>query len=234
MNEIWALVPLKALAQVKNRLAPVLTAELRRELVLAMAQDVVSALLDVDLITRVLLVTHESSVAHLFSTMGADNFKPEQGGGLNTELEQAVDYATAQGARQILIVHADLPLLTPFVLREFITAASPGITRAAACKTRAGTNLLLTALPLRFPLVFGSNSLRAFRKSFITQGRTLDVVKHPQLAMDIDTPDDLHNLLHPSEAGYPVGRATRKYLVRREIDLINDAETGRWKFAGTN
>ncbi|MCM8856324.1 MAG: 2-phospho-L-lactate guanylyltransferase [Candidatus Thiodiazotropha sp.] len=234
MNEIWALVPLKELAQVKNRLAPVLTAELRRELVLAMAQDVVSALLDVDLITRVLLVTNESSVAHLFSTMGVDNFRPEQGGGLNTELEQAVDYATVQGARQILIVHADLPLLTPLVLGEFIAAASPDITRAAACKTSAGTNLLLTESPLRFPLVFGSNSLRAFRKMFIRQGRTLDVVKHPQLAMDIDTPDDLHNLLHQSEAGYPVGTATRKFLVRREIDLINDAETGRWKFIGTN
>ncbi|MES9921838.1 MAG: 2-phospho-L-lactate guanylyltransferase [Candidatus Thiodiazotropha sp.] len=218
MSEIWALVPLKTLAQVKKRLAPALTAELRRELVLAMAQDVVSALLGVDLITRILLVTNESSARHLFTTMGADIYEPEVLGALNPELEQAAAYAKSQGAEEVLMVHADLPLLTASAVREFIAAASPAIPRAAACKTGAGTNLLLTDLPLQFPLVFGYDSLSGFSKKFSALNKKMDVVMHPLLTFDIDTPDDLQTLLSKIKMGIPVGKATKDLLLREVLD----------------
>ncbi|MES9926419.1 MAG: 2-phospho-L-lactate guanylyltransferase [Candidatus Thiodiazotropha endolucinida] len=234
MSEIWALVPLKALAQVKKRLAPALTAELRRELVLAMAQDVVSALLGVDLITRVLLVTNESSATHSFTTMGADIFEPERLGELNPELEQAAAYAKSQGAEVVLIVHADLPLLTAMAVRDFIATASPAIPRAAACKAGAGTNLLLTGLPLQFPLVFGYDSLSGFRQKFTAHNKKMDVVMHPLLALDIDTPDDLQTLLSKIKKGELVGKATEELLLREAFDRDKIMmETKRWRFART-
>ena len=66
-----AIVPVKLLREAKLRLAPTLSPDGRRRLVLAMLRDVLSALMDVAAIGRVLVVTPDDEVADLASRSGA-------------------------------------------------------------------------------------------------------------------------------------------------------------------
>jgi 2-phospho-L-lactate guanylyltransferase len=219
MNGLWALVPLKRLTEAKQRLAPAIGPEARKELMLSMAADVLAALVQLEVLERVLLVSEDPAAEQLALDAGVEWFRVTPGSGLNSDLECAAVYAGEQGATQVLIVHADLPFLQPAQLRDFIANRPDQTTRLAVCKAGTGTNLLLAPLPLSFPLVFGSLSLSRFRHLL---GETADVVRDSALSMDIDNPEDLDFLLareHGSAAPGPMSRAwVRKY--RRILERI--------------
>jgi 2-phospho-L-lactate guanylyltransferase len=209
MNGLWALVPLKRLAAAKQRLAPVLEPAPRMELMLSMAADVLAALGQIEAIERVLIVSEDPAAEQLALDAGVEWFHLSPGGGLNSDLECAAVYAQQQGARQVLIVHADLPFLRLEPLRRFIANRSEKTTRLAACKAGTGTNLLLTPLPLTFPLVFGSDSLARFQRQL---GGMAKVVRNSALSMDIDNPEDLDCLAMREADGSPPGPVTRAWV----------------------
>jgi 2-phospho-L-lactate guanylyltransferase len=208
MNGLWALVPLKRLAAAKQRLAPVLEPAPRMELMLSMATDVLAALVQIEAIERVLIVSEDLAAEQLALDAGVEWFQAPPGGGLNSDLECAAVFAQQHGARQVLIVHADLPFLRPEPLRRFIADRSDKMTRLAECKTGTGTNLLLTPLPLTFPLVFGSHSLTRFQRLL---GKMAMVIRNSALSMDIDNPEDLDCLLMHEASGSPPGPMTRAW-----------------------
>ncbi|MEE8338600.1 MAG: 2-phospho-L-lactate guanylyltransferase [Xanthomonadales bacterium] len=208
MNGLWALVPLKRLATAKRRLAPVLEPAPRTELMLSMAGDVLAALVQIEAVERVLMVSEDPAAEQLALNAGVEWFQVSPGGGLNSDLECAAVFAQEQGARRALIVHADLPFLRPEPLRRFITHRCDKTTRLAACKAGTGTNLLLTPLPLTFPLVFGSHSLARFQRRL---GEMAKVVHNSALSMDIDNPEDLDCLLMHEANGSPPEPMTRAW-----------------------
>ena len=61
----WAIVPVKALGDAKQRLASVLPPEARRRLMLAMLEDVLATLRHVERLAPVLVVTPDAEVAEL-------------------------------------------------------------------------------------------------------------------------------------------------------------------------
>jgi 2-phospho-L-lactate guanylyltransferase len=209
MNRLWALVPLKRLTEAKQRLAPVLEPEPRMELMLSMTADVLDALVQIEAIERVLIVSEDPVAEQLALDAGVEWFQVSPGGGLNSDLEFAAAFAWKQGAGQVLIVHADLPFLRPEQLRCFIARRSGKATRLAECKIGTGTNLLLTPLPLAFPLVFGSNSLARFQRLL---GKMAKVIRNSALSMDIDNPEDLDCLLMREANGSPPGPMTRAWV----------------------
>ena len=209
MNGLWALVPLKRLAEAKQRLAPALEPAPRMELMLSMAADVLAALVQIEAVERVLIVSEDPAAEQLALDAGVEWFQAPPGGGLNSDLECAAVFAQQHGARQVLIVHADLPFLRPEPLRRFIADRSGKITRLAECKSGTGTNLLLTPLPLTFPLVFGSNSLTRFQRLL---GKMAKVIRNSALSMDIDNPEDLDCLLMHEANGSPPGPMTRAWV----------------------
>jgi 2-phospho-L-lactate guanylyltransferase len=214
MNGIWALVPFKRLDRAKRRLAPLLAEEERGRLSLAMAADVLAALAEVEDIGRILLVSSEPEAGSLLARGNFDVFYSAQSEGMNRELEQAAAHASSQGAQRVLIVHGDLPYLTAQSIRKFLAAAPADGMQAAACKLGTGTNILLTPVPLRIPLVFGRHSLRRFLQLAEGAGQRLDVVRDPRLAADVDDPADFERLRAPARGGPRPGCATRAFLDR--------------------
>lgn len=212
MSGTWALVALKRLDRAKRRLAPGLPEEERGRLVLAMVTDVLAALDGVRDIERILLVSSEPEAGSLLARGNFDVFYSAQSEGMNRELEQAAAYASSRGAQQVLIVHGDLPYLTAPVIGKFLATAPPEGMQAAACKWGTGTNLLMTPVPLRVPLVFGRHSLRRFRQLAESAGQRLDVVRDPRLAADVDDLADFERLCAPARGGPRPGRATRAFL----------------------
>jgi 2-phospho-L-lactate guanylyltransferase len=220
MNGLWALVPLKRLAASKQRLAPVLEPAPRMELMLSMAADVLAALIQIEAVERVLVVSEDPAAEQLALDAGVEWFHLSPGGGLNSDLECAAVFAQQHGARQVLIVHADLPFLKPEPLRHFIAGRCGKTTRLAECKAGSGTNLLLTPLPLTFPLVFGSDSLARFQRQL---GGMAKVVRNSALSMDIDNPEDLDCLLMREANGLTPGPMTRAWANKYRRLLLSCA-----------
>lgn len=192
MKHLWALVPLKDLAGAKTRLAGALGVRARGDLALAMARDVVAALAHTPAIERIVLVSDIADLERRIGVPGIVCHRNPGPRGLNEDLAAAALWAAGQGATDVLIAHADLPMLTATALERFIAdppAASGGL-RAAGCKLGTGTNLLLAPLPLPLPLVFGRDSLARFRATAAAAGIPFEVRNDPALAADIDEFED--------------------------------------------
>ncbi len=212
MSNTWALVPLKNLDRAKQRLVPALSEDQRRNLVLAMARDVLTALEKSASITKTLLVSSEPEAGRLLRDRNVDVFYSHRDEGINRELELAAAYAHSGGADRALIVHGDLPFLNTATIDRFIEHAPPGTVRAARCKTGTGTNLLLAPLPLEIKLKFGRNSFRQFVKEAEDHNLQLETVVDERLGMDIDSPEDFVMLMAKRDDAILPGGATRAFL----------------------
>ena len=222
MTHTWALVPLHNPERAKTRLGPVLDPAFRRMLMLAMAEDVLSALTASKGIERILLVSNEPEAGSLLSAWPLEVFYSSDNEGLNRELEHAAAYAATRGAERVLIVHADLPWLRPDALDHFIAGCPSGAVCAAGCKLGSGTNALLVPLPLPLPLVFGKNSLQGFRDGAMTAGLELHVAEDPHLSLDIDSPEDFKRLFGAPNAGQLPGASTRRALEHMRADCRDE------------
>ena len=106
---MWAIVPLKSLEAAKQRLATVLTAAERRDLMLAMARDVLGALYGSTRLAGILIVsrtTESDALARAFST---ERFAESPEADLPTALTQACDHLTGHLGVEVAAASARAP-----------------------------------------------------------------------------------------------------------------------------
>lgn len=240
---MWAIVPIKSLEAAKRRLADVLSPEERRALMLAMARDVLTALVRCPALAGVLIVSRSPEADALAQSFGTERFTESPDADLSAALTQAAEYAREHlGARGVLIVPADVPLITP----EDVTAVLDGHTTVTLVPDdeRLGTNGLACTPPGRMPLTFDGRSFKPHLTAAVASGTRPRIVPSKRFALDVDTPDDLRALLaagpgtqtamflHRSgiarrlgvelPAGNPAGGARRGRLDGRARDAHND------------
>ena len=190
-----AIVPVKCLAEAKQRLSPALAPAERRRLVLAMLGDVLDELRRVPGIARTLVVTRDDAVAALARERGADVATEPRGSDLNSSIAFALAASADHGARRALIVPGDVPLAS---VDDFaaVLGAAPGREQAAIAPDidGDGTNALLLPLPAPFAPAFGPASAERHRALARKAGIRCQVVRRGGLGTDIDTPPDLARL----------------------------------------
>ena len=213
---IWALIPAKDPARAKSRLAPVRTPAERRDLSVRLLEHtvriaaatpgishcvVVSASRELLSRARVLGATPltEDSSAASFESHAYGGAPPEQG--LNAALQQGARFAQQRDALAVVIVPADLPLLTVEALDDLLHALpdGPGIALAPD-RHNSGTNALLVRPPLALPFLFGPESMDRHCRAATARGLRCAIVRHPAFALDLDTPDDLRLLAAGAKA----------------------------------
>ncbi|MBP9714585.1 MAG: 2-phospho-L-lactate guanylyltransferase [Sterolibacterium sp.] len=209
----WALVALKSSAAAKGRLAEILSAKERRQLVERMFQQVLRALREAEQIDGIAVVTNETlplqdadENAHTPLLRIAD-----PGGGLNAALTHGTHTLAARGIHVALVLHADLPLLNAADIDAMIAAGRAHGLAMAADKLGLGTNALFIPLPAPFPFRFGVGSFALHRAEIAQLGREAAQLERPGLACDIDEPQDLMRLLaeNPAEYGFLAAAAGR-------------------------
>lgn len=193
----WAVVPVKALADAKRRLAPVLSSDLRRQLVLTMLEDVLTTLCSVETIDSVLIVTPDARVAALAEAKGAAVVREERAVGLNPALARGLAHAQHGGATSAIIVPADVPLATADEVRSVVAAAANGEGRVALVSSADGdgTNALALAPPQVLVPSFGPGSFARHLARAVAQRLDTRVLHMPGLAADVDEPHDIAKLL---------------------------------------
>lgn len=119
-------------------------------------------------------------------------FVQEEGAGLNLALERAA--GAVDQTMPVLVLFADLPLLSRDDLLAMTVQLGYADVVAAADRYGRGTNALLLAHPGLVPYAFGQDSLARHRALAQTRGLRFRVVRRHGLATDIDTPSDLSHL----------------------------------------
>ena len=185
-----ALIPVKALGEVKSRLAPYLTLYQREELVLTMLRHVVQTLLDCQTIERVSVVSPDPRVLEYAHLWGAYAFLEEQQGH-NPALRAAAKREIAQGTTALLTISADLPLLQRADIERMLAMSQHYEVVLAPSQEGTGTNAVLMRPPLALPYVFGLNSLQRYQEEAERRELLTTQVKRPGLSLDVDTIKDL-------------------------------------------
>jgi len=191
ISELWAVVPIKALDQAKSRLAPVMGPADRRALVLEMLRHTLSVLRSSDGLRGIVVIGPDPEVGEVAFDQGVE-FLPEHGaGGLNGALAQAGASMPARQVQGMLIIPGDLPHLRPSSIRELVRLAVDRGVVIAPDRRELGTNALLVAPPDLIPFCFGLDSFRRHLAAAEAAGVTPIVFRSPDLAMDVDVPEDL-------------------------------------------
>jgi 2-phospho-L-lactate guanylyltransferase len=192
-----AVVPVKALAAAKSRLAPALSEALRRRLVLAMLADVLTALAGLASVAETLVVTPDPDVAAAARAAAAIPLAEPADGGLDAAVVAGLAEARRRGARRLLILPGDIPLLATSEL-EALLAATAGPTGAAlaASLDGTGTNGVALRAERTFEPAYGEGSLARHRTRLAHEGTLPPVLALPGAARDIDEVADLA-LLRP-------------------------------------
>lgn len=208
-ESIWVLVPLKNLDRAKERLAKVFEPRERRELVRAMARDVLAALLAVPFSPeRIVLVADDPEAGALALEAGVALFQPSPAtrDPLNAALSEATRDLLQRGAQHVLVLHADLPCATAAELRALIAAhgrqleiGATGRVTLVSDRAGRGTNCLLVSPPAVLAYHFGMDSRRLHREAAASAGVAFDEFSAVGLRRDIDLPAELAELVTDSQ-----------------------------------
>jgi 2-phospho-L-lactate/phosphoenolpyruvate guanylyltransferase len=186
------LVPMNSLERAKGRLADLLAPEERRQLARITLETVLHAATEAGL--EPIVVTADPAIAGLVAPVRVLT-EEIPAPGLNAELEAALRRLASEGHRDVLILHADLPLADAASLRRLLARALPPPSVTVVRSEDGGTNAMLLRPPGRFPLAYGKGSFAAHRRAARASGTALKVVQSAALTLDIDTPADITRLL---------------------------------------
>ncbi len=188
-----ALVPLKALAQAKSRLADHLTLSQRQNLVLDMLHHVLSVLIEGGCFARVAVVSPDEQVLARAREWGASSLR-EEAAGHNEALRAAAASKLLAETPALLTISADLPLLHVSDIQHIIELSARHDLVLAQAREGTGTNAILVQPPLAVPYLFGPNSFQRYQEAARQRKRKSSLYHSIGTSLDIDTIDDLDNL----------------------------------------
>jgi 2-phospho-L-lactate guanylyltransferase len=185
----WALVAVKQRAECKGRLAGALAGEARLTLVRLMLERVLTALRAARTIDRIAIVSPER-----------DTVPPEipvledPGHGLNAALDAARRALVDQGASELVVLPADLPLVTAADIDALVVGGRRTGFALATDVAGTSTNALYLAPTAAFRFQFGPGSRRRHVEEAMRLGLKPEFVRAPGLEFDLDVAEDLIRL----------------------------------------
>jgi 2-phospho-L-lactate/phosphoenolpyruvate guanylyltransferase len=189
---LWAIVPVKPLRHGKSRLAEVLTPDERMDLnrrLLAHTLDTLTAIPEIE---HVLVVSRDPAALALAREYGARTVQESGAPQLNVALTRATIVARNYSTEGVLIVPADLPLLTPEDVHLMLDRATrPPVVVVAPDHRREGTNALLVCPAGLIEYEYGPGSFQRHCARALQAGARLEICELPSLALDMDLPEDL-------------------------------------------
>ena len=189
---LWAIVPVKPLRYGKSRLAEVLTPDERMDLNRRMLAHTLDTLTAIPEIEHVLVVSRDQAALALAREYGARTVQESSSPQLNIALTRATVVAKNYATRGVLIVPADLPLITPEDVRVMLErAVDPPVVVVAPDRRRNGTNALLVCPTGLIDYEYGPGSFQRHCERALKAGARLEICELPSLALDMDLPEDL-------------------------------------------
>lgn len=188
---IWTIIPVKPPLQSKRRLAHLLSAEERADLIGGFLRGMLAELRQVEELSHLLIVSRDPAVGAVARRHDVVLLEEKRPFGLNSAVTQAAAWAGARGASGVLILPVDLPFLNATDIRHMLHALPPVPALVLAADSRSqGTNGLLVTPPDQFTFHYGPNSLQKHLQEAEKREMVSRVLHCPGLQFDLDTEAD--------------------------------------------
>jgi 2-phospho-L-lactate guanylyltransferase len=194
------LVPVKNLAAAKQRLAAVLDQPARTELAQAMLHDVAATLAAWPRRPACALVTSDPFALDLARQYDFEIIPDPANPGETGAIEMATRLCVSRGIDSTLVIPADIPLIQASELDQISAQAPDEGSLLVPANDGRGTNAAFRRPANLFPLRFGNDSFKPHLAAARATGKPCVVLQLPSIAVDVDNPEDLRQLLaHPGE-----------------------------------
>jgi 2-phospho-L-lactate guanylyltransferase len=151
--------------------------------------DTLTAIPDIE---HVLVISRDQAALALARDYGARTVQEHGAPQLNIALTRATIVARTYATRGVLILPADLPLITPEDIQTLLAHASdPPVVVISPDRRRQGTNALLVCPAGVIEYAFGPGSFQLHCARALQAGAHLEICELPSLALDMDLPEDL-------------------------------------------
>jgi 2-phospho-L-lactate guanylyltransferase len=189
---IWAIVPVKPLRRGKSRLSGVLSLEARTALNHYLLSNTLEILASIPEIEYSLVVSRDPEALTIAREYGARTVQEQGSPQLNIALTRATMVALSHSVQGVLIVPADLPLLTADDIHAVVKRAiDPPVVVITPDRRYQGTNALLVSPPGLIHYEFGPDSYQRHCLLAEKAGARLEICERESVALDIDFPEDL-------------------------------------------
>ena len=206
------LIPIKGLANAKQRLASLLDQPTRTELAQAMLFDVLETLGTWASRPEVGVVTSDAFAIELARQFDFQIIPDNANRSETDAIEMATRYCESRAVDSTLVIPGDIPLIQACELEKILECAPDHGSVLVPAADGRGTNAAWRRPAGLFPLRFGNDSFKPHLTAARATHRPCVVLSLPGIALDIDNPDDLRQLAEaPGE--------TRAQQLARQLDL---------------
>lgn len=197
---LWAIVPVKPLRRGKSRLAGVLSEDERALLNYSLLGNTLRTLSSVPEVSQILVVSSDPAALSLAREYGARTVQEEGHPDLGLAMRRAMTVAEMYQAQDVLILPADLPLLSRLDIQKILElAVKPPVVVIAPDRKSKGTNALYMNPVGVIDYFHGDDSYHNHIQDAIKKGVRTEVCPLTSLGLDLDRPEDL-NILAQIEA----------------------------------
>ena len=191
---MWAIIPINEFSRSFTRLSSVLDLEQRMELAKNLSSRLIQILLTVDEVEKIVLFTREKNwpgeLQHSKLVLRKDEDKKP----LKQKIDSVADWAYGLGAKKMMYLSFDLPLVEKKDITQIIDSHKNGLTLVQA-KKDGGTNALITDLPRKINFQFGADSFRKHLEAAKLEKLKTNIQSTEGLSFDLDDHDDWEFLI---------------------------------------
>jgi 2-phospho-L-lactate guanylyltransferase len=200
-------IPVKAFANAKSRLAGYLEPKESAELARAFCLDLFATIAKVRGVDAVFVISNESCALGWAKQNGWNALTETQQLSEAASVDFVCHHCETLGMNALLRIPTDIPLLRSEDVEEIFAA----LDEAPSCvmvpsRDGTGTNALLRSPPRTFPSFFGKDSLARHREAARAAGVTVRIIRNPRIELDVDEPGDLDLLRDRLTAESHTGR----------------------------
>ncbi|NDJ62885.1 MAG: 2-phospho-L-lactate guanylyltransferase [Chloroflexi bacterium] len=189
---VWTIIPVKPLNRAKSRLTEALSPDQRAQLAEALFRHVLATVKQVTQVAGVLVISRDTKALAIAREYGAQTVQESGAPELNNALMRATQVVAAWRTGALLILPADLPLVTPGDIRAMIQHGREDRTVVISTDRNAdGTNAMLIRPPGLIPYAYGAGSYGRHRALAAQVGAQVIDYESETLMLDIDVPEDL-------------------------------------------
>jgi len=187
----WLLIPVKSLRHGKSRLAGFFDDAERGELNRFLLGHILDIASEFPGLRQTVVISDGDDTLSLAREKGAHPLRHYGVRGLNAAVTKGVADLRSRGAREILVLPADIPLVSARDLREFVSRGSRRSVVLCRDRRLAGTNAILLPAWVLMKFCFGMLSYARHRQEVRRCGLVLRVHDNTHIAADVDVPSDL-------------------------------------------
>lgn len=210
----YILIPVKDLARTKQRLAALMTQEERMRLAWAMLERTFASSVEASLVDRIAVVTNYAPAIKLAARYGMEVIAEKEQISESISVDFASRELEQRGARAILRLPIDLPLVAPEDINAiFIHDVEASSVVIVPSRNRDGTNAILRRPGTLFPSHFGPGSFAKHIAEARSAQTHCKILHLPRIALDVDDSEDLAELIRQ-------GQGTSAYELLMEMRTV--------------